>query len=196
MGGAGSRWPIHRHRQRRSYGMAPAATANNGSSPKACPQSAGTSAPSNRVDSNAAHADWRRVAARSPASSGTSGQFGRSLRYAVAALAGLGELGQRFFGRFLARFLNFYLSRVTAANPCPGVRACRGSYSIVIAIDLRLLFRIPFGNPFVHRFDVRLQVVPRSCIRLKDPVADGLFKIHTGALIAWDVEALYHLQHF
>ena len=25
-------------------------------------------------------------------------------------------LGQRFFGRFLARFLNFYLSRVTAAS--------------------------------------------------------------------------------
>jgi hypothetical protein len=28
---------------------------------------------------------------------------------------GFGELGQRFFGRFIARFLNFYLSRVTAA---------------------------------------------------------------------------------
>jgi hypothetical protein len=27
---------------------------------------------------------------------------------------GFGELGQRFFGRFVARFLNFYLSRVTA----------------------------------------------------------------------------------
>ncbi len=29
---------------------------------------------------------------------------------------GFGELGQRFFGRFVARFLNFYLSRVTAAQ--------------------------------------------------------------------------------
>jgi len=28
---------------------------------------------------------------------------------------GFGELGQRFFGRFVARFLNFYLSRITAA---------------------------------------------------------------------------------
>lgn len=29
---------------------------------------------------------------------------------------GFGELGQRFFGRFVARFLNFYLSRITAAQ--------------------------------------------------------------------------------
>lgn len=29
---------------------------------------------------------------------------------------GFGELGQQFFGRFLGRFLNFYLSRVTAAQ--------------------------------------------------------------------------------
>ena len=29
---------------------------------------------------------------------------------------GFGQLGQRFFGRFIARFLNFYLSRVTAAT--------------------------------------------------------------------------------
>src|SRR5262249_19116033 len=29
---------------------------------------------------------------------------------------GFGELGQRFFGTFVARFLNFYLSRVTAAT--------------------------------------------------------------------------------
>ncbi len=29
---------------------------------------------------------------------------------------GFGELGQRFFGRFIARFLNFYLSRMTAAQ--------------------------------------------------------------------------------
>jgi hypothetical protein len=29
---------------------------------------------------------------------------------------GFSELGQMFFGRFMARFLNFYLSRITAAN--------------------------------------------------------------------------------
>jgi hypothetical protein len=36
---------------------------------------------------------------------------------------GFGELGQRFFGVFIARFLNFYLSRVTAAKlGSPGLR--------------------------------------------------------------------------
>ncbi len=29
---------------------------------------------------------------------------------------GFGDLGQRFFGRFIARFLNFYLSRITAST--------------------------------------------------------------------------------
>ncbi len=29
---------------------------------------------------------------------------------------GFGKLGQKFFGRFVARFLNFYLSRATAAT--------------------------------------------------------------------------------
>ncbi len=29
---------------------------------------------------------------------------------------GFGELGQRFFGRFMARFLNFHLSRITASK--------------------------------------------------------------------------------
>jgi hypothetical protein len=40
------------------------------------------------------------------------------VRNAVRTLStekGFGELGQRFFGRFVARFLNFYLSRATAA---------------------------------------------------------------------------------
>ena len=40
------------------------------------------------------------------------------VRKAVRSLStkkGFGELGQRFFGRFIARFLNFYLSRATAA---------------------------------------------------------------------------------
>jgi hypothetical protein len=40
------------------------------------------------------------------------------VRKAVRSLStkkGFGELGQRFFGRFVARFLNFYLSRATAA---------------------------------------------------------------------------------
>jgi hypothetical protein len=34
----------------------------------------------------------------------------------VSNKKGFGDLGQRFFGRFVARFLNFYLSRVTAAS--------------------------------------------------------------------------------
>ena len=40
------------------------------------------------------------------------------VRKAVRTLStkkGFGELGQRFFGRFVGRFLNFYLSRATAA---------------------------------------------------------------------------------
>jgi hypothetical protein len=47
--------------------------------------------------------------------------FGSSsdeVRNAIRSLStkkGFGELGQRFFGRFVARFLNFYLSRATAA---------------------------------------------------------------------------------
>ena len=52
----------------------------------------------------------------------TASLFGDSstdVRDAMRSLStkkGFGELGQRFFGRFVARFLNFYLSRVTAAN--------------------------------------------------------------------------------
>jgi hypothetical protein len=41
------------------------------------------------------------------------------VRNAIRSLStkkGFGDLGQRFFGRFVARFLNFYLSRVTAAS--------------------------------------------------------------------------------
>jgi hypothetical protein len=40
-------------------------------------------------------------------------------RNAIRSLStktGFGKLGQRFFGRFVARFLNFYLSRATAAT--------------------------------------------------------------------------------
>jgi len=47
------------------------------------------------------------------------GTSGDDLQNAVRTLStkkGFGELGQRFFGRFVARFLNFYLSRVTASN--------------------------------------------------------------------------------
>jgi hypothetical protein len=50
------------------------------------------------------------------------GLFGGSssdVKNAVRPLStkrGFGQLGQRFFGRFVARFLNFYLSRVTAAK--------------------------------------------------------------------------------
>jgi hypothetical protein len=42
----------------------------------------------------------------------------REVRTTIRALStkkGFGELGQRFFGRFVERFLNFYLSRATAA---------------------------------------------------------------------------------
>jgi hypothetical protein len=51
----------------------------------------------------------------------TTNLFGGSsdeVRNAIRTLStkkGFGELGQRFFGRFVARFLNFYLSRATAA---------------------------------------------------------------------------------
>ena len=47
------------------------------------------------------------------------GQSSAEVRNAVRSLStkkGFGELGQRFFGKFLARFLNFYLSRVTAGE--------------------------------------------------------------------------------
>ena len=47
------------------------------------------------------------------------GGSGAEVRNAVRSLStkkGFGKLGQRFFGRFVARFLNFYLSRVTAAT--------------------------------------------------------------------------------
>jgi len=47
------------------------------------------------------------------------GGRGEDARNAIRSLStkkGFGDLGQRFFGRFVARFLNFYLSRVTAAS--------------------------------------------------------------------------------
>jgi len=47
------------------------------------------------------------------------GDSGADVQDAIRSLStkkGSGELGQRFFGRFVARFLNFYLSRVTAAK--------------------------------------------------------------------------------
>src|SRR5262249_31043383 len=52
----------------------------------------------------------------------TSNMFGvgrDDLKNAIRSLSttkGFGELGQRFFGRFVGRFLNFYLSRITAAS--------------------------------------------------------------------------------
>ncbi len=58
----------------------------------------------------------------SMAGSQTANMFGggrEDLRNAIRSLSttkGFGELGQQFFGRFVARFLNFYLSRVTAAS--------------------------------------------------------------------------------
>jgi hypothetical protein len=56
------------------------------------------------------------------AGSRTVSLFGASsadVQNAIRSLStkkGFGELGQRFFGRFVSRFLNFYLSRVTAAT--------------------------------------------------------------------------------
>lgn len=47
------------------------------------------------------------------------GDAGEELRLAVRTLstrAGFADLGQAFFGRFMSGFLNFYLSRVTAAH--------------------------------------------------------------------------------
>jgi hypothetical protein len=50
----------------------------------------------------------------------TANLFARSsdeVRHAIRSFStkkGFGELGQRFFGRFVARFLNFYLSRAAA----------------------------------------------------------------------------------
>jgi len=47
--------------------------------------------------------------------SGSSTDVQKAIR-SLSTKKGFGELGQRFFGRFVARFLNFYLSRLTAAT--------------------------------------------------------------------------------
>jgi hypothetical protein len=47
------------------------------------------------------------------------GNTGEELRHAIRPLStktGFGQLGQHFFGRFLAYFLNFYISRISAAQ--------------------------------------------------------------------------------
>jgi|SRR6185437_12429067 len=47
------------------------------------------------------------------------GSTGDELRYAVKSLSttsGFSDLGQRFFGSFVSRFLNFYLARITARH--------------------------------------------------------------------------------
>jgi len=46
---------------------------------------------------------------------GDSADVQKAIR-SLSTKKGFGALGQRFFGRFVARFLNFYLSRVTAAT--------------------------------------------------------------------------------
>lgn len=46
---------------------------------------------------------------------GSSAQVQNAMR-SLSTKRGFGQLGQRFFGRFVARFLNFYLSRVTASK--------------------------------------------------------------------------------
>ena len=45
---------------------------------------------------------------------GNKEQLQKAIR-TLSTKKGFGELGQRFFGRFVARFLNFYLSRITAS---------------------------------------------------------------------------------
>lgn len=47
---------------------------------------------------------------------GTSSADVQNAVHSLSTKKGFGELGQRFFGRFVARFLNFYLSRITAAT--------------------------------------------------------------------------------
>jgi len=47
---------------------------------------------------------------------GTSAADVQNAVRSLSTKKGFGELGQAFFGRFVARFLNFYLSRITAAN--------------------------------------------------------------------------------
>ncbi len=47
---------------------------------------------------------------------GGSGADVKDAMRSLSTQKGFGELGQRFFGRFIGRFLNFYLSRVTAAQ--------------------------------------------------------------------------------
>jgi len=53
---------------------------------------------------------------RTPNLFGTMGVEVQDTIRSLSTKKGFGELGQRFFGRFVARFLNFYLSRVTAAT--------------------------------------------------------------------------------
>lgn len=64
----------------------------------------------------------------SVATSGTGKLFDTELRDAVRPLStkkGFGELGQHFFGTFVASFLNFYLSRVTTRAMDPRVTDLR-----------------------------------------------------------------------
>ena len=46
---------------------------------------------------------------------GSSPDVKKAIR-SLSTKTGFGKLGQKFFGRFVARFLNFYLSRATAAT--------------------------------------------------------------------------------
>jgi hypothetical protein len=56
------------------------------------------------------------VGSRSESLFGGSSAGVQDAMRSLSTKKGFGELGQRFFGRFVARFLNFYLSRVTAAK--------------------------------------------------------------------------------
>jgi hypothetical protein len=56
------------------------------------------------------------AASRTPNLFETEGAGLKNAIHSLSTKKGFGELGLRFFGRFVGRFLNFYLSRVTAAS--------------------------------------------------------------------------------
>jgi hypothetical protein len=53
---------------------------------------------------------------RTPNLFGGSSADAKNAIRSLSTKTGFGKLGQKFFGRFVARFLNFYLSRATAAT--------------------------------------------------------------------------------
>jgi hypothetical protein len=56
------------------------------------------------------------AATRTPSLFGGGSEDAQQAIRSVSTKKGFGELGQQFFGKFVSRFLNFYLSRITAAE--------------------------------------------------------------------------------